>query len=379
MPPQLLKRLALNLLVLPWDMYQLARDMAARARKQYRIILNEEDGGLKQLGCVRAAIVAAHPSLYSTPFLANLLDGLAANGFFVLIVATGNMPPAIKDMLLPRCHHLIERFPAGRDFGSYKIGWQWIQKRLGLKDLDAVAFVNDSLYYPHNIVATIKQTLAQTGDWLCLFENFQTLYHTQSFFQIFRGAILRSPTFLNFWRNYAPTCVRMRIIKKGEVGLTRALYDAGFQPQATFNTLKLRTDIRSALDVGTISEPFQDVLNLTLGFESRRLPGSPPVRKEDFLALLPADVAHKVSVLVEKYNPTHSVGLLCNYLYEAPLKRDICYRDIVTMSDLITLAAGFSAEEKEAMFADLHRKGVPANFAGIRKIPQKLLWTTGRI
>jgi len=377
---QIVRRLILNLLVLPHDLYELVRDYVERARNPNPGTIREQDGALaKQQSWPRAAIVGIYPNPHSLPFLCNLLDGLAANGFFALAITEDELPPALREPILARCHHLIERHPCGRDFGSYKVGWEWVRQCADLKNIEALAFVNDSMYYPRTIGDTIRDLLAQKGDWLCLFENFQTLYHAQSFFQIFRGPVFRSGTFIKFWQNYIPTSVRLRVITKGEVGLTRALRDAGFEPNAYYNSTRLRADVLKALGNGALAASLQDALNLTFGFESRKFTGRPPVKKEDFLALLPADVAHKVSVLAEKYNPTHAVGLLCNYLYQAPVKRDICYRDVLTMSDLVALAQGFSEEERERMFLDLRRKGVPADFAGLRKIPRLILWRAGRI
>jgi len=377
---RLLKRLALNLLLLPYDLYAYAGDVKSRLRKQDRIIFGEQKGGLAAPSpCKRAAIVAAYPNRHSLPFLANLLDGLAANGFFVLVVAGEKLPPDFEDFICARCHHLIEKYTTGRDFGSYKTGWEWINKHINNNELGVVALVNDSLYWPRYIEAVIGEILEQKNDWLCLFENFQTLYHAQSFFQMFRAPVFKSNAFIRFWQNYKSPSARLRVITKGEAGLTRSLFAAGFEPQAYYNSVRLRADILRALTGKEIPSPLNDVLNITLGFESRKETGRPPVRRDDFLAMLPADVAHKVSVLAEKYNPTHSTGLLCNYLYRAPVKRDICYRDVLSMSDLVALAQGFSPEEKEAMLLDLRRKGVPADIAGIRKIPQRLLWTGGRI
>lgn len=267
----------------------------------------------------------------------------------------------------------------GRDFGSYKAGWEWIQKRGDLKNIDTLALVNDSLFYAKEIGATIKDMLAQKGGWLCMFENFQTLYHAQSFFQIFRAPVFHSAAFADFWQNYVPSSARMHVITKGEVGFTRALMDAGFEPHAYYNAMRLRADILGKFGNGPLPAMLEDTLNITFDFRNKKKDDRPCARKEDFLTLLPTDVAHKIGTMAETHNPTHAVGLLCNYLYQAPIKRDICYREVLAMSDLLALAQGFSAEEKESMFFDLRRKGVPANFAGIRKIPQRLLWKAGRI
>jgi hypothetical protein len=376
----LISRLALNLLILPYDLAAYLADLTARLQKRDQIIFGEKEGALPQApSSRRIAIVAAYPNQHSLPFLGNLLDGLAAHEFFILVVAGEKLAPAYHDFIRPRSHRIIEKDTVGRDFGSYKTGWQWVIKHRNLDTLDEVAFANDSLYWPRPIGSTIGEMLTRPGDWLCLFENFQTYYHAQSFFQIFRRPVFTSGVFRSFWQRYASPSARQRVITKGEVALTRCLTRAGFESHAYYNAAKLRADILAALDNKDVSEPFADVLNLTLGFEHRKLTGRPLPRREDFLALLPAAVAHKVGMLAEHYNPTHATGLLCNYLYQAPLKRDICYRNIHAMSDLVALAQGFSPEEKEAMFLDLRRKGAPAKFDGIRKIPQRLLWKAGRI
>src|SRR5580698_1978220 len=128
MPNRLLKRLALNFILLPYDLYEYAGDLKARLQRQDKIIFGEREGALTPPSPrKRAAIVAVYPSRHSLPFLANLLDGLAENGFFVLVVAGEKLPRDFEEFIRDRCHHIIEKYTVGRDFGSYKTGWEWIE------------------------------------------------------------------------------------------------------------------------------------------------------------------------------------------------------------------------------------------------------------
>lgn len=351
----------------------------------------------------RAAVVAIYPNNDILPFLQNLFKALIAEDFFVLVVSTRRLNEVQSEAIIPFCHHVIERYPMGRDFGSYRIGLQWLEKQRSLEDVDTMALINDSLFYPKSIRKTLRTALAEGADWTILYENFEYHYHAQSFFQLFKKPLFSSTAFTRFWKNYKPYSSRKHSIMKGEGGLTRVLCKAGFQPYALYASARIRRSVFKEIFEDRASNEFNFIIRLSVGdgaysaikqyyegdkySESRRNDNdSEQLKREgnqiitvsadrassEFVA---TEIASRIGVLGESYNPTHMLGLLCNYLFGAPIKRDICYREfgetdrgMHSIADVVGLASGFEQAELKAMERDLRRKGVPAGIRGIRKV-----------
>jgi len=371
---QILQRLFHVLLGLCRQAYHLAQNHI-EARHGQPVIGGEEEGRLAQKSSWhRLAIVVLHPEQHSAPFIVNLLNGLAENNFFVLAVAAKKLPLEIKDSVLSHCHYLLERFSINRNYASVKAALEWAEKQTDLKDADTLTLLDDGFYYPRHISSTLGQMLGQDADWLNLFDNSQTSGPSQSFFHIFRAAVFKSDAFAEFWKNEALAPIQLHAAK-GETGLGAALNKAGFIARAYYSSTRLRADILAALENENVPVRLQDTLNLTLGFE-RRKKGRVPPRAQDSLSLPTADVARRIGKLAEGDNPAHAIGLLCNYLYQAPLKRSIGHY-ANTASDLIALVQGFSTGEKTLMTEELGRKNKnrTTSLVGIRKIPQRLLQT----
>ncbi len=78
---------------------------------------------------------------------------------------------------------------------------------------------------------------------------------------------------------------------------------------------------------------------------------------------------------MEQYNPTHSTGLLLNALIYAPIKKDLTYRGINRIADVLRASKGFNKNNIEEIHSDLRSKTTYASFKGIKK----LLFVKGRI
>jgi Rhamnan synthesis protein F len=385
------------LLLLPYDILQLIVGYIQFALGRHKIIYSNRTGALpgrQKFSC--AAVVAVYPDAYALPFLRNLLGALAEKDFFVFVVSTRRLDTTLSEAILPLCHRLIERHPIGRDFGSYRVGLQWIEHDDSLNDIDTLVLANDSLFYPKAISDVLQQILTTEADWTALFEN-----QAQSSFQVFGRRVFSSSAFETFWRRYQPLSSRKHAIHKGGVALTRALKRAGFQPRTVYNSGKIRQAVFHRLcedkDPITLNllirlcgaENYYEVKKRFIAVNSRIYAGdqnAAPVADES-LRLAPteyiaSEIASQLAMLAEGDNLTHRVGLLCNYLFTAPIKRDICYREygetnlgVYTIADLISLASGFDRAELDAMEQDLRYKGVPTSIRGFRK----MLFRAGRI
>jgi hypothetical protein len=114
---------------------------------------------------------------------------------------------------------------------------------------------------------------------------------------------------------------------------------------------------------------FQYILYLTVQLIPDLWKDRLDTRKFDSLISMDAlDIAHKVSILMEYKNPTHSAGMLLNYMYHAPLKRDLALTGIHCIADLVTLTKGFSDFERECMGYSLRRRGTGMTYRGARHI-----------
>lgn len=177
-----------------------------------------------------------------------------------------------------------------------------------------------------------------------------------------------SEAFQDFWKNYALTTAGLRVAG-GEAGLAGALLKAGFTPHAYYNAERLCADLLPAIAIEDVPIGLRDALNLTLGFERAESDVRFQARRKDALSIAPTNIANQIEVMA-KNDPAHTIGLLCNYLYQAPIKRDGGSRNAIGAKDLIDLAQGFSLDEKQEMAKSLRRK-LAANFAGMRTIPSR--------
>ena len=118
----------------------------------------------------------------------------------------------------------IERFNYGRDFGSYKTGVLRIQKQIGLSNIPRMLLLNDSVFYlEKETPAFLEKLLSSNIDVLGATENFEIRRHLGSFAISIGNSVLRNPKFLTFWQKYRLSDLRTRVIRKGEMNLTKVL------------------------------------------------------------------------------------------------------------------------------------------------------------
>ncbi|MGH7040544.1 MAG: hypothetical protein ACREFY_00240, partial [Acetobacteraceae bacterium] len=132
-----------------YDFIQFLRDFwQVCIRRLHKVVLRERTGDLAPPADVsRAAIVAIYPSEASLPFTINLLRSLVTAGCYVLLISTRRLSDTASAQLLQHCHYLIERAAVGRDFGSYKLGLQWLEGAPErFRTVDTLVLANDSLF-----------------------------------------------------------------------------------------------------------------------------------------------------------------------------------------------------------------------------------------
>ncbi|WP_349829299.1 rhamnan synthesis F family protein, partial [Brevibacterium litoralis] len=132
-----------------------------------------------------------------------------------------------EDMdLLPHGVEFVTRPNFGYDFYSYKWGLDLVPD---YPDYDRVVVSNDSFVGPSVPLHQITESRrAHEVDLMGMTHSFSYGGHVQSFFFTAKQELTRSRGFRNFWKYMEPVSDRTRVIHEYEIGLSRAVENAGF-------------------------------------------------------------------------------------------------------------------------------------------------------
>ena len=168
-------------------------------------------------------------------------------GVYVLCVNTKKLRATEQLDGLIDCY--IERFNFGRDFGSYKSGFLHIFRRGWEKDCPRLLMVNDSVFYgKKNINNFISEMFSTNKEVLGATENHEHRYHLGSFCISLGNTIINHNRFQRFWYKHRKSDIRPKIIKRGEMGLSKALLSCVTSPG----------NLASKYDVTWFSELLED-------------------------------------------------------------------------------------------------------------------------
>jgi hypothetical protein len=138
-------------------------------------------------------------------------------GYFIIGVNSLKLDEDVTDLF--DCY--IERFNFGRDFGSYKTGFEYIFSKKYHHACPRLLILNDSVYYELTRSEKFLTTLMNTPiEVLSATENFESGHHLGSFCISINGRILSHKKFIQFWKDYKRNDVRPIVIQKGEVKLS---------------------------------------------------------------------------------------------------------------------------------------------------------------
>lgn len=330
------------------DLQDWLRDTLSLWRGRHRKIIQSLVGKPRfPTNPTRFAVVVWYPDPQGLFSLKNLLTAFGLEGVSVLLVATAPPKPEALQQIDGLYAHFILKDNQGRDFGAYRYGIEWLQDAGIYDGLDALILANDSLFYSQTgILRDLRELLAGEEPWSCLYESFRPVLHAQSFFQIFRRPLIHAPAFLRYWENYTPRSARKHLIAKGEIGQSEALTRAGFVPFAVYSGSRVGRDIYETLCEASANADLLEVLSLSMPDQHRM------TLKEGN----PQQIASLISKQMETTNPTHGGGLLCNWLFEAPLKRDLNFRGTHAVSHIVRFAQGFDKNELKSIERDLKRR-----------------------
>lgn len=166
-------------------------------------------------------------------FVYHYLRSLREVGFCIVFVSNSeNLRASDIEELKPLCGLVLIRKNRGLDFGAYRDGIAHIAE---LGKLDALLLANDSVYGPiyrlDDLMAKMDRNKADV--WGAT-DSWEFYFHLQSYFILFHAPVLRSEAFKRFWDQIRLVQSKTWVIRKYEVGLTRALQQAGFRCRAVY-------------------------------------------------------------------------------------------------------------------------------------------------
>lgn len=345
---------------------------------------------LEESGTERVALVVPHPEDQLKFTLHHLVKGLLDNQYAVVVL----VPEPATAQWLKEAYpdiHVEQRKKQGRDFGAWKeVILAMLESSALRKSIKRLTLANDSMYYNKTTPEIIDKLTITKKQWSCLFENFDYHYHAQSFLLSFDNIALNHPVFQKFWRKYRPYSSRRHSIHRGEAMLSRRLSRVFGRPDCILNSttmmkkfksIETSEELRSAMFRLWASPAIRagagkvvEASFIAFGFRSgqKGVHVKPTEEEQCFEKEM---LAIDISRLPEVQNPTHAVGLLVNYLFVSPVKRDICLRSFHRISDVVALLCGFTEDELSDIERDLRLKGLPVSRGGIKRI----LFDFGRI
>lgn len=167
---------------------------------------------LYQKGRIRDDVVAA-------------MSAARALGIYVIGVNTLKLgsPDDYREVM--DCY--VERYNFGRDFGSYKSGFNYMYSQGLAKKCPRLLMINDSLFFSSKHISSFLQDMFVSDvEVLGSTENFEIEHHLGSFCIAMSNSILNHKKLKNYWWNYKCSDIRPLVIKAGEMQLSKVLKGA---------------------------------------------------------------------------------------------------------------------------------------------------------
>jgi rhamnosyltransferase len=160
-----------------------------------------------------------------------LIEQLKEVASEIIVVSASDLAPSELGVLGPSIR-LIKRSNVGYDFGSWKDGLTEVEN---LSHYDRLILVNDSFYAGRHCFFNLFEKMSDVRcDFWGVTESREIERHLQSYFLVFKPACFRSASFELFWSHMDYLQDKDDVIFKGEIGLSRALREAGFRSARVF-------------------------------------------------------------------------------------------------------------------------------------------------
>lgn len=265
-------------------------------------------------------------------------------GFRVLVVNNSSLIGSDQQHLRELAWRVFERINIGQDIGAFKDAILWLHDQGYLRHCQALAITNDSLQWIPG--ANASQLYQQTLHFLAqdqqeaLFSHcsYQVCRHYQSFFQVLKPSVFRSPRFLDFWQAYQPIGNRRHCILKGELGLSRQVYNHLSSVRLLYSTEALLRKMTARLDEGHDVSADELLFWMPSAHRTQRLKIENPALEVMLNAAeqrrsLAAYELVSLADLIESNNPTHVAAFLYPLYLGCPfVKKDLCFAGSFTLA-----------------------------------------------
>lgn len=183
-------------------------------------------------GAPRVAVVAHHhPGGLVTFATRRLLEELTAAGCRCVLVSTCALAPAALRAVPPSAVVLV-RPNEGYDFGSWAVALNRLPRA---RQESEIVLTNDSMVGPFAPLAPLLARAAHSGTevW-AVTSSLQVTPHLQSYFLSFAPGVLGHPALRRFFSRVTHLDNKVAIVRRHELGLTRAVQGAGLTSAAGF-------------------------------------------------------------------------------------------------------------------------------------------------
>jgi hypothetical protein len=145
---------------------------------------------------------------------------LKALNFDIVLISTSPRVDS-RDLDFARTHlrMLIHRQNVGLDFGSWKAALDSLPDAY---DYEQLLLTNDSVFGPFYPLKNVFERFASMPEPLLgMTDSWETFYHLQSYFLLFKKDAFHSETFKNFWNSVKLSHDKNKIIDQYEVGISQ--------------------------------------------------------------------------------------------------------------------------------------------------------------
>ncbi len=187
------------------------------------------------------------------------LSHLNKNTYSVIIVSNAPLENEAVNTLKPKCAQLIIRPNFGYDFGGYRQGILFLLEQK--TQFSRLLLLNDSCWFPtfyelnwiqiaeeknldlvgvtsnYGIEKRWDQKGGRTANWEYLSSH--NNFHYCSFALLFSEKIIYHSSFIKFWKRFPLTNKKSKVVRRGEIGLTRLVLSGGFSHGETFSIQNL--------------------------------------------------------------------------------------------------------------------------------------------
>ena len=270
----------------------------------------------------------------------NLSDQAKAMG--MVVISSNNQ----KGDGLVGADYSFNRSNFGRDFGAYKDLVRIVKSQKDSKQVKSVTIANDSVFYnPDRVPSLLENVIGSNYRALAITDNHEFIYHFASYFISVDGALFNSDTFQRFWKKFRPSNLRPRNIKKGELGLSKAILRE--VPRHETIVLFKRADLFREEYFASTDLLVDSGLDRYLAEAIPAISGQKSnSRSKEVDSFLTRSLIRQLSV----GSPAHTAVIAFSRMGMPTLKLDLVYRGVISEKTAAMIASELSEEAGKDFF-----------------------------